>query len=123
MPDACAIVFGVDPGRVGKSCVAVPFGFWAGVSRWARLVSLCLGNWWAACHVGCVGCSCVVGICGERVMSGHVVSRHVTSCHVVSCCVVSGRVVSGRVESCHAMSCHVVLGHLMLLPRVLEKSR
>ena len=52
----CAIVIGMDPGRVG--CV---------------FVSLCRGDWWVARGVGCVG----------RASMCRVVSSHVTSSYVV----------------------------------------
>ena len=45
------------------------------------------------------GHRCVLGICGERVVSFHVVSRHLVSSHVMS-----RRVVSARVGSCRVMS-------------------
>ena len=114
-----AIVIGVNPGRVG--CLGGVYSVAVGCPV-GRLVSLCGGDWWAACRVGFVGCR---GVCGERVESSHVVLLHLMSCLVVSCRVVScrvgsGRVGSGRVGSCHftsrhAMSCHVMSCHAVFL--------
>ena len=38
--------------------------------------------------MGCVGCRCVVGICGVRDVSCHVMSCHVVPCRVMSSCAV-----------------------------------
>ena len=65
-----AIVIGMDPGRLGESCVAVPCGLVGGVSFCVRLVSLCGGVWWAACLV-------VLGFA----VSCRVASRRVALCH------------------------------------------
>ena len=129
-PMRCAIVIGVDRGRVGclwrrramgigrrrvVSDALRHCGLLVSGSCGGSLASLCRGDWWGARPVGCVWWRCAVGLGGWRVWLCWALLCRIMSCHVLPC-----RVASRCVMSCRVVSRHVMSGSFMSLTHLLS---